>query len=90
MIQSYKISLFSFLFFLCVSCNTKTTIETTETTKVENVHSKEAYGSGKWLEELPSKTPLTFNELRRFAARINTRKTVSKSNRHLKKWFEFH
>ena len=50
--------------FLWASCNTKSPSETTETLKVDNVvQTEEEYKSGKWLEELPAKTQLTFNEL---------------------------
>ena len=59
-----KIFLPFFLLFLCASCNNATSKKTTETSKVENVvQIKNDYKSGKWLEELPLKTPLTFNEL---------------------------
>ena len=59
-----KIFLPFFLLFLCASCNNATSKKTTETSKVENVvQIKNDYKSGKWLEDLPLKTPLTFNEL---------------------------
>lgn len=64
MIPFFKIYMPIFLLFLCGSCNNATSKKENETLKVENVvQTKDNYKSGKWLEELPSKTPLTFNEL---------------------------
>lgn len=50
--------------FLWTSCNTTTSKEVAETLSADKVvQIKNDYKSGKWLEALPSKTPLTFNQL---------------------------
>lgn len=64
MITYPKIYLPFLLLFLMISCNKTTPKEATETLKTENVvQTEDEYKSGEWLEELSSKTPLTFNQL---------------------------
>ena len=51
-----------FLLFLLISCNSK--VSEKQELKAENYEQSENdYKSGKWLEELPAKTPLTLSQL---------------------------
>lgn len=62
-LKNYHHFLSILLLLLMISCNTKNSETTKVVSEVNSEISENDYKSGKWLEQLPEKKPLTFGQL---------------------------